>query len=96
MNQTIDKNDIYKEVFMVLSNFNDDVIKKIPNSLFDKIIKLSADSKVEVNIDVNKNIEEQNISEESKNMLSLIYYKYIANNNEKKELIKLWEFNDKL
>lgn len=96
MNQTIDKNDIYKEVFMVLSNFNDDVIKKIPNSVFDKIIKLSADSKVEVNIDVNKTIEEQNISEESKNMLSLIYYKYIANNNEKKELIKLWEFNDKI
>ena len=96
MNQTIDKNDIYKEVFMVLSNFNDDVIKKIPNSVFDKIIKLSADSKIEVNIDVNKTIEEQNISEESKNMLSLIYYKYIANNNEKKELIKLWEFNDKL
>ena len=96
MNQTIDKNDIYKEVFMVLSNFNDDVIKKIPNSVFDKIIKLSADSKIEVNIDVNKTIEEQNISEESKNMLSLIYYKYIANKNEKKELIKLWEFNDKI
>ena len=96
MNQTIDKNDIYKEVFMVLSNFNDDVIKKIPNSVFNKIIDLAADSEIKVNIDATKPLEEQNISEESKNILSLIYYKYIANNDEKKELIKLWDSNDKL
>ena len=80
------------------NGFNFVVEKPMAMSIEDanKIIKLSADSKIEVNIDVNKTIEEQNISEESKNMLSLIYYKYIANNNEKKELIKLWEFNDKI
>ena len=96
MKQILDKKDVYKEVFTVLSNFNDEVIKKIPNSVFNKIIDLAADSEIKVNIDVTKPLEEQDISEESKNILSLIYYKYIADNDEKKELIKLWDSNDKL
>lgn len=96
MKQILDKKDVYKEVFTVLSNFNDEVIKKIPNSVFNKIIDLAADSQIKVNIDATKPLEEQNISEESKNILSLIYYKYIADNDEKKELIKLWDSNDKL
>jgi hypothetical protein len=56
---------------------------------------MAADSKIEVSIDISKGLEEQDISQECKDMISLIYYKYIADNDEKKELIKIWAENDK-
>jgi len=88
------KNDVYKEVLIVLSYFNEEIIKKIPSSVFGKLLELAADSELEVNIDVEKSIEEQNISEESKSMISLLYYKYIADDEEKKELISVWKNNE--
>ena len=94
MAKMVDKKDIYKEVIIVLSNFNKEVIQKIPDSVFSKLIDLAADSTHTVNIDINKELEEQNLFEESKEMISLIYYKYIAEDDEKKELVKIWKDND--
>ena len=51
-------------------------------------------NEIEVNIDISKELEEQNISQESKDMISLLYYKYIADDDEKIELIKIWSNND--
>jgi len=94
MNQCLDKKDIYKEIFCVLAHFNNDVIQKIPTPLFRQVVDLAADSEIDVLIDMDKTIEEQNISEESKAILSLIYYKYIADVDEQNELIMLWKNND--
>lgn len=94
MGNYVDKKDVYKEVFVVLSNFSKEIIQKIPDELFRQLADFAADSEIEVKIDMNKGIEEQLISQESKDMLSLIYYKYIADDNEKKELIKVWESNE--
>ena len=91
----MEKKDVYKEVFVVLSNFNKEIIEKIPSRVFNKIANLAADSEIEVNIDMTKELEDQNISEESKDMISLLYYKYIADDNEKLELIKIWSNNEK-
>ena len=90
----MDKKDVYKEVFVILSNFNKEILDKIPSRIFNKIANLAADSEIEVNIDMTKELEDQNISEESKDMISLLYYKYIADDEEKLELIKIWSNNE--
>ena len=95
MKYLIDKKDIFKEVLLVLSHFNEDLIKKIPQKVFIKLVNLAADSDCDINIDINKSIEEQEISEESKDIISLIYYSCIADELEKKELINIWNQNDK-
>ena len=94
METMVDKKDVYKEVLIVLSNFNEEIVQKIPESVFSELVKLAADSKIEVNIDVNKKLEEQNISQECRDIISLIYYKYIADDDEKKEIIKIWSSNE--
>lgn len=95
MKNIIDKKDIYKEVFVILSHFNNELLNKLPRPLFNELVDLAADSNFEVDIDPTKKLEEQNISEESKNLISLIYYKFVADDDEKKELIKIWQENDK-
>lgn len=95
MEFNLDKKDVYKEVFVILSHFNSEIIEKIPSDIYGKLVDLAADSELNVNIDTNKDLEEQNISEECKSIISLLYYKYIADANEKEELVKIWKENDK-
>ena len=35
----------------------------------------------------------QNITEEAKDLIALLYYEYILNENEKNELLKVWKKN---
>lgn len=51
-------------------------------------------SKLEVKIDANKKLINQNISEETKDIISLIYYNYFADDKEKNEIAKIWKEND--
>lgn len=95
MEKMVGNKNICKEVFVVLSNFNKEVIQKIPDNIFKILMDGAADSTINVNIDISKDINEQKISQESKELISILYYKYIAEADEKKELIKLWEINDK-
>ena len=89
-----EKNNVYGEVFTILSFFNDDLIDKIPDNVLKKIGNLSIDSNTNFYINKEKNLNDQDISEESKDLISLIYYTYIANENEKSELLKLWNENE--
>lgn len=87
-------NDVYKEVFTTLSFFNNDIIDKIPSNVIETIGKLSLNSNGNFSIDTGKSLKTQDISEDGKNLISLIYYTYIANEDEKKELLKLWKENE--
>ena len=89
-----EKNDVCKEVLTVLSYFNYDLIQKIPDKVFKKLIELAADSDADFYIDIEKNLDEQDLSEECKDLVSLIYYEYIANDDEKNNLLKLWNDNE--
>ena len=86
--------DISKETLTFLAFFDNKMIEKIPNRVFDKLSKEAADSKLDFYIDVNKSFDEQNISEKSKDLISLIYYTYIAENDEKKEIVNQWSINE--
>lgn len=66
-------NDVAKEVFGVLYYFDNELIKKIPVKFLKYIKELATKSDKEVNIDIQKELDEQNISEESKDLIALIY-----------------------
>lgn len=93
MNQKI--NDICKEVILILAFCDNDVIKKIPSKILIKINELAAESSITLHIDKEKNLLDQNISENSKDFIALLYYTYIATEKEKNELSKIWDENDK-
>ena len=94
MNKIQEKNDVFKEVLTILAYFNDELIEKIPAKVLKRLKELSADSKANFYINTEKKLEEQDISEESKDLIALIYYSYIADENEKNELLKLWNENE--
>ncbi len=90
-----DFNVICKEVLTILSCSDKNIINKIPDSLIKELAKNAADAKNDCVIDPQKGIEEQNILEESKDFLALIYYSFIANEDEKEEIKKEWDANEK-
>ena len=88
-------NDVCKEVLSILAFFNNDIIEKIPARILIKINELAADSKLNYYINKEKGLLDQDISEKSKDLIALLYYSYIANENEKHELSRIWNENEK-
>lgn len=87
--------DISKEVLTFLAFFDNKMLEKIPTHVITKLCEEAADSKMNFYIDINKKFEEQQISEKGKDLISLIYYSYIAEENEKKEILDQWNLNEK-
>lgn len=94
MEKILEMNDVCKEVFTILAYLDTNLLDKIPNKFLKFISEQAADSNYDFYIDVEKDLDEQNISEESKDLLSLIYYSYIADENQKKEISKTWNENE--
>ena len=90
MEKILEMNDVCKEVFIILSYLDNQLLNKIPNRFLEFLTNQAADSNYEFYINPNKDLDEQDISEESKDLLSLIYYSYIADENQKKEILKIW------
>lgn len=86
--------DIAKETFEIINYCDLEIKSKIPESIINYLKEISKESKKIVNIDINKKFKEQDISEECKNMFSILYYKYIASDTEKIEILKIWNEND--
>ena len=86
--------DISKETLTFLAFFEDKLIKKIPSYVIIKLCEEAADSKLDFYIDSNKSFKEQIISERTKDLIALIYYDYIAEEEEKKEILKQWNLNE--
>lgn len=87
--------DISKETLTFLAFFESKMLEKIPSYIITNLCEEAADSKIDFYIDVNKKFGEQKISEKSKDLISLIYYNYIADEDEKKELLNEWNLNEK-
>jgi len=86
--------DVAKETIEVLKYFDATFVYKIPTNLLDTLKELAKESNIIVNIDKEKNLSEQNISEETKNLISLMYYDYIATEDEKEQIAKIWNENE--
>lgn len=86
--------DISKETLTFLAFFDNEMLKKIPNYVIRGLCEQAADSELDFYIDANKSFKEQQISEKSKDLIALIYYDYIAEDDEKKEIINKWDINE--
>lgn len=89
-------NDVAKETVMVLKYFEENFTSKIPSKFILLLNRLAQESNIDVYIDKGKKLNEQNISEECKDLISLMYYSYIADETEKKEIGKIWRQNEEL
>lgn len=94
MEKILNINDISKETLTFLAFFDNKMIEKIPSYIITKLCEEAADSKLDFYINPNKSFKEQEISEKSKDLISLIYYEYIAEEKEKKEILKQWDLNE--
>lgn len=91
----IQEKNIYKEVLIILAYFDEELIKKIPDKVFENLKELAGESEEDCYINTEQDLENQDISEESKDLIALIYYDYIADEQEKKEIMKLWNENER-
>ena len=89
-------NDIAKETLGVLEYFDDVFVSKIPGDIKKKLEELAINSDFKIKIDKSKKLNEQEISEECKSLICLIYYNYFANEEEKKEILNIWNENERL
>ena len=89
-----DISDIAKETLTFLAFFDNKIIEKIPSRVITKLCEEAADSDTDFYIDKNKSFAEQQISEGAKDLISLIYYDYMAEEDEKKEILEQWNLNE--
>ena len=94
MNGNFELNDIANETLVVIEHFEFNLIKQIPQRIINYLKELAIESKKNYKIDENKSLANQDISEQSKDLISYIYYSYIANEEEKKEILKKWDKNE--
>ena len=87
-------NDVCKEVLTILAYTDNNLIEQIPDKVFRNLQEFAADSKVDFFVNIAKDLSDQDISDECKDLISLLYYTYIANEHEKKELAEIWNVNE--
>ena len=86
---------VYSEVYAVLSALNDEYLKKTPQNVLDKINE-SRDRDYHFRIDENIPLTEQNLSSEAIAMLAALKLDYWCESKaEKEELELLLKANDK-
>lgn len=73
-----------KELYICLKNVDNAMYEKIPDEVLKKIIE-NMDSDYYFYYDENKKIYEQNLLEETKNLIGYIYCNYWASELEKEE-----------
>lgn len=95
MKKIQEMNDVASEVLMILNYFNNDMLERIPTKFLEELKEQASTSNYNIEIDITKKLTEQNISEKSKDLISLIYYSYIADETERIQIMKLWNENEK-
>ena len=73
--------DTSKELLTVLSFCEEEIINNIPNQTITKLNELAAYSKKDFFINKNALLKDQELSEETKLILTNLYYEYISNND---------------
>ena len=85
---------VAKETIELLRYFDSNFVSKISVDFLNFLRQLAEKSSITVTIDKNKKLKEQNVSEECKSLISLIYHNYFANEEEKKNIENIWNENE--
>lgn len=94
MTEQIEISNVAKETIELLSYFDSNFVSKISVDFLNLLRQLAEKSSITVTIDKNKKLKEQDVSEECKSLISLIYHNYIADEEEKKKIEKIWNENE--
>ena len=89
------KGNVAKEIIIVLKNMDQDIVNKIPTKLLEQFEKIAEFANSDIKVNLKEKLKYQDISEESKDILSILYYKYIANEQEKTRIFNIWKENEK-
>ena len=87
--------DTAKEVLTVLSYYNEELLNNLPDEIIKELTSLAADSDKDYFIKKDKKLIEQNLSEDCKDLLAIIFYNYQTDDKEKEELLNKWIENEK-
>ena len=95
INETKYINTAYETLY-ILKHCDKSFISKIPNQILQNLKQMAKDCSKQITLLPNKKLKEQNISEETKDFISGLYYTYIATPQEKKDIINIWQQNNKI
>ena len=84
------------ETLYILNHCDKEFISKIPIKILNNLNEIAKNSSKKINLLPNKKLKEQNISDETKDFMSGLYYTYIADKNEKKKILSIWQQNEQI
>lgn len=84
---------MYSEVCAVLTVLGSEYINKIPTKIY-KYMLSQKDNNIQISYNVNKIIDEQEISKEALMFISYLNLQYWCSEEEKQELLKIYKQND--
>ena len=84
------------ETLYILNHCDKEFISKIPIKILNNLNEIAKNSSRKINLLPNKKLKEQNISDETKDFISGLYYTYIADKNEKKKILSIWQQNEQI
>lgn len=84
------------ETLYILNHCDKEFISKIPIKILNNLNEIAKNSSKKINLLPNKKLKEQNISDETKDFISGLYYTYIADKNEKKKILSIWQQNEQI
>lgn len=87
--------DVAKEVFVVLSYFDNQFIEKIPKDVLLEITDMASESNKEIYVEANKSLNEQNVSLDCKEAIGILYFLYVMDDLQRDDTIKVWLENEK-
>ena len=87
--------DVAKEVFVVLSYFDNQLIVKIPKDVLLEITDMASESNKEIYVEASKSLSEQNVSLDCKEAIGILYFLYVMDDLQRDDTIKVWLENEK-
>lgn len=81
------------EIKCLLKYFPTNYIKKLPTKLLEMIYR-NSDEKYNIDVDLKKDLRNQNISKKTKDMLAVLTYNYWSSETEKKDIIERLNENE--
>lgn len=84
------------ETLYILNHCDKEFITKIPIKILNNLKEIAKNSSKKINLSSNKKLKDQNISDETKDFISGLYYTYIADKDEKKKILSIWQQNEQI
>lgn len=84
------------ETLYILNHCDKEFISKTPIKILNNLKEIAKNSSKKINLLPNKKLKEQNISDETKDFISGLYYTYIADKDEKKKILSIWQQNEQI